>query len=310
MNDRQEKFFSFPLFLIRPLMDQPRSTLLNIFHYGFYRYAIGITLDKERIANRLIYSYYTDGPIDYDLINKLIEYEDNGQISKDEDYRGFDGNGNFNSCHLDDFLRLLNDDKELLSLAYRHAQIETALYNLKTYYNTTIYDGIRKEESWFNFLTIPDKEPFPQISIKILVSYLNGDYSEGSLKQLAAYIAIGSILGKSNYKSTNKEFIAARMIGYKSPKLIPPKQRPTVEKITNRYHFERLRDLLELNWNFRFYSVLGMKGFYVGESSHLKDMAEDYQRKMKKNQMEQIKADKQKATKQALYKYNPDKLGF
>ncbi len=262
MEDRQEKYFQFPLFMIRGLLYDPKGTLENIFHYGFFRYAFDtLKISDETTAQRCIYHWnQQNNKLDRKLRKML---EDHG-FTIDEDYRGF-WKGKFNPLALgqeDELLDLFQKDSELYRLCLHHARIETAIYNLGTAYTCHSYlEGIRQHEDDWRSLDIPDREPFPQISIKLLLNYIDTDPDEFSLYQLAANIAINSILGKAKYKKTNKAFIVARMLGYKSPKHLPEVPPPPFEYWMNRYHFDRLKAALQANWKLYFIS----KGIYGGQ---------------------------------------------
>jgi hypothetical protein len=265
MDDRQEKYFQFPLFLLRDLLDDPGETLTKIAVFGFFRYAASLRLQIDQVAKRVIYSYNTRGPMDPQITKKLKVSD----IEKDEDYRGF-YNGSFDPPEqVYELIEILNSDQGLFSDAYRHAQIETARYNLKSFYNISFLKNIHDSENWYRGLTIPDREPFPQISIPLLLEYLTNDRDQFSLLQLAAFIGINSILGRADYKKTNKAFIVARMFGYKSPKEVPAITPPLYDWSLNRYHFDSLKTALQVKWKIHFESKSVYSGYYIARAGKI-----------------------------------------
>lgn len=299
MEAPQIKYFQFPLFLMKPMATNPGKTLENIFFYGLFRYADGLQVDTDKIAERVIYSWNTDA----NMAQELRELLEESGFSKDEDYRGFVG-GQFEPT---DQIIELNDlrtwNEELYLLTERHAKIETAVYNIGKVFNTQITRAWEKWE-WYNNLTVPDREPFPQINIELLLKYIHGYGDQYNILQLAAFIGITSILGKAAYKRTNKAFIVARMLGYKSPQQLPVKKPPLYLKYTTRYHFDRLKILLQLNWNLHFESK-GIKGYYIGNAGKI-DMV-DLKVEVKKHQYKarimELKAKEAEAEKEARKKF-------
>ena len=264
MEDRKERYFQFPLLMIRPLLDDPKGTLERIFQYGFFRYAFDtLKISDETTAQRCIYHWnQQNNKLDRKLRKMLEDYG----FTIDEDYRGF-WKGKFNPLALgqeDELLDLFQKDPKLYRLCLHHARIETAIYNLGSAYTCHSYlEDIRQHEDYWRSFNrdIPEKEPFPQISIGLLLKYMDSEPDEFSLYQLAAFIGITSILGTARYKKTNKAFIVARMLGYKSPKHLPEVPPPPYEYWLNRYHFDRLKAVLQTNWNLYFQS----KGIYGGQ---------------------------------------------
>lgn len=296
MSEQPVKFLQFPLFLIRGLFERPGETLGKMLTFGFYSYSDSLKLTNEAIAERLIYSRKTGANIRFELAQKIAPCENEGDFLKDSETRGFDSMGEFRPEELAVYLEKFEADPEFYSLAYRHAQIEMALFNLKKYFGIAFKPEIRGLEGWYMGLSIPDKEPFVKAGVKALVEFQNRDNSETSLLQFAAFMAIGSIIGKARFKITNKALIAARMLGYKTAREVEPSQWLFFDRITNRYNFERLRNGLEIGWNVRFYSAKGMRGFYVGSANELQSMADDYKNRPLKFKLKKIQEEKREAT--------------
>jgi hypothetical protein len=269
MSDRQEKYFQFPLFLMRPLLSDPLETLNNIFIFGFFRYAYSIQLTKDQIADRVIYAW-VNNKLTVKLRKILIDYEYDGRIVKYVDYNGFGSlDREYNpEDQREQLLELFNENDRLFNLSYEYARIETAIYNLKAFYECPVYETIREYESWYNGLTVPDKEPFPQINISLLIDYIQNKHTDYDFIQLAAFIGINSIIGKAQYKRTNKAHIVARMLGYKSKNHLPAGPLPLFEKYMKRYQFDRLKTTLQLFWNLLFESR-GIHGYYIGNAGKI-----------------------------------------
>jgi hypothetical protein len=291
MSDQQQKYFQFPLFLMRPLLTDPQGTLNRILQYGFFRYAFSLSLYKENIADRVIYSFNTEGV----MIRELERLLNSHGFRRDEEYRGFNGKGEFDTEQNDqqsELIKLFSSDPELLRLSAIHANIETAVYNLNSFYQIAFKKSIYDHLAWYQNLNVPDKEPFPQIPLSILAKYIiEQKHDEFDLIQLSAFIAITSILGKGKYKKTNKPFILARMLGYKSPKELPADLPPHYDQYSKRYHFDRLKTFLKLNWNLYFESKGIYGGQYVANAGHISqvDFKVAIKEKQYKTRIDQMK---------------------
>jgi len=104
--------------------------------------------------------------------------------------------------------------------------------------------------------------PFTSIKKTMLMDFYNKEfYTNFELLQLASYLAIKSIIGKNTAFKTNKKMVLARAIGYSKP-CSELEGNPIYEHYQIRYHWEKLRDALELEWNIIFCSIHA-RGFYV-----------------------------------------------
>jgi len=121
--------------------------------------------------------------------------------------------------------------------------------------------------------------PFTSITKTMLMDFYNKEsYTNFELLQLAAYLGIKSLLGKKSWYKTNKKTVLARALGYSKPsfELI---DNPIYEHYQIRYHWEKLRDELKLNWCVVFSSIHA-RGFYVSTRLTYEQLAKiNYERK-------------------------------
>ena len=145
-------------------------------------------------------------------------------------------------------------------------------------------------------------EPMPMINIKHLLDYIGRDKSEKEKAQLAAYIAIRSIIGKRQYCKTNKLHIIARMFGYASYKIIPElitqATKELMTKYSNRYHYEKTLQELELNWHVVTYGY-HVHGLYVGVNVSLDTLSLAAETRKRKNKLAKLKLEKSDARNKA-----------
>jgi hypothetical protein len=121
--------------------------------------------------------------------------------------------------------------------------------------------------------------PFTSIKRSMLMDFYNNEsYTNFELLQLASYLAIKSIIGKNKAFKTNKKMVLARALGYSKP--CPElESNPIYEHYQIRYHWEKLRDELKLNWCVVFSSIHA-RGFYVSTRLTYEQLAKiNYERK-------------------------------
>jgi hypothetical protein len=114
--------------------------------------------------------------------------------------------------------------------------------------------------------------PFTSVVTNILINFYDKEtYTNFELLQLAAYLGIKSLLGKKSWYKTNKKLVLARAFGYSKP--CPDLEgNPIYEHYQIRYHWEKLRDALELEWNIIFCSIHA-RGFYVSSKLTYEQLA-------------------------------------
>ena len=138
-------------------------------------------------------------------------------------------------------------------------------------------DGCIKNEK--KLLNHDEGVPFTSVETNMLIDFYNKEtYTNFELLQLAAYLGIKSLLGKKSWYKTNKKTVLARALGYSKP--CPDLEgNPIYEHYQVRYHWEKLRDELKLNWCVVFSSIHA-RGFYVSTRLTYEQLAKiNYERK-------------------------------
>jgi len=142
------------------------------------------------------------------------------------------------------------------------------------------YTGIGRE-LWFDFYKNIDNK------------------TEFQLAQLAAFQGIKSILGKKTATKTNRSMIVARMFGYASSKQV--ENSPLIEKYSKRYHFDKLINQLEMDWNLKVFSN-HIRGMYVSFDLDYKALAELNENGKRKNKLNELKTKKKQALRECYAK--------
>lgn len=264
LNKKPYRYIQFPIHLLGEMLNKPQQALEKILCYGIVWYAKRIKLSVDKVATQLYYDYCQDlqkltGRV---LDNKLFQMLENN-IDVDESYYGF-RNGEFSieSDEMDLILNILDKDAELKSIAIKHMENHNVKQSMKFYGYTGDVDYVIKIADNINY----KDEIHTSTSIKILTNYLNQEKSEFENLQFMAYAGLKSILGKKRYWKTNKNHIRARMFGYGTHKCLLANnfdKSPIHIKYSNRYHIDKLLNILELNWGFVF-NGYHVKGIYFG----------------------------------------------
>lgn len=296
-----DKYFQFPLFLLRDLWTDKRKALNNIIEYGLYYFAVKSKYDKENVARQLMYCYYHErANLTNDLSVLTDEYAENGQIDISEEYCGFVYDDiNYAETETEQLLQIFKTDSDFENKAIKFYKIRQAFkfMNLKGNYKYTVEKG-KKIHSM-----IPAGEPMPMVNKYHVFEFRDNEKTELELMLFAANIAIRSIIGTSTHAKTNKEMILCRSFGYKSIKHVPEKMPEVYKKYSNRYHIDKVLQHLKINnWNLIFYSN-NMRGLYVGIKNRisLENLIETAEMKKKKNKLQALKA-KEKAIQEKVLK--------
>lgn len=298
--ETNEKYFQFPLFLLRDLIEDKEKTLNNILIYGAYSFSQKLYSNLKATAKQLMYEYYR-GNLPKDLLNSLQSYINEDIIEIDEDFSRFNGNEFNPEVEVEQLLVIWQTNTKFKNraiefyktiLAFRFTRI------IGNYQNVIdIGEQIKN--------TINPGEPMPMINKELLFQYRDNDKTEFELIQLACYIGIRSILGKKSYCKTNKPMILCRAFGYSSNKTLPEEMPPLFIKYSNRYHIDRVLKSIELNnWNLHFYSNQ-MRGLYVGIKNKisLETLVLTAETNKQKNKVEKLKQDKNNAKQKALQQF-------
>jgi hypothetical protein len=302
----KERYLQFPLFLLRELLTNKEKTLNDIISYGIYNKSKSQKYDINIVATQLMYVYYRKrGDLTNNLIRTIQNYIDEGSIEIDEDYNGFSGE-NFNpETEVEQLLQIFETNTNFYGNAIEFFQMKQA-YNylgINGSYSNCLKAGKEIEKD------IPEKEPFPMVSISLLFNYRDNNKTEFELMQFASYVAIRSILGKKAYCRTNKEMIVCRAFGYSSIKTLPTMMnkviKPIFDKYINRYWIDKVLINLELNWEVLTYSN-NMRGMCIGmkNKTTIEDLALIAETKKMKNRIAKLKDEKREAREKALQQLN------
>ncbi len=291
----EARYIQFPLFLIRGAFENREAVFSKLLKYGIYRRS---TLFKNcafyDVGRQLIYDLYNDN-----LGTKLkncITALNSDIIGCDEDYRGFIG-GEFNPTdEISELLAALRENSNFKMLAIEHYQMHLAFNSLNIKGNIENNLKVGKEIQ----RRIPEKEPMPMLSTKLVFDYRDNDKSEFEIAQLLAYMAIKSILGERPYFKTNKKLILSRMFGFANHSKTVGYETELFKKYATRYHIDRVLRELELSWHVKTYSD-HMRGFFVsvGEKVCLNTLASVAEDSKRKNRIADLKKKKAEAKKRA-----------
>jgi hypothetical protein len=235
----------------------------------------------------------------------IQRYVDCETIILDEDYNGFSASEFNPETAIGQITELFDTDPDFKEKAIEFYQIRQAYSFLSINGN---FDNCLKHGKEIE-RTIPDHEPYPNVNIKKLFEYRDENKTEFDLMQFACYIGIHSILGKKPYCRTNKEHILCRAFGYASKNHLPETMNPYTKELFNkylkRYHIDRILQSLEIGWNIQIYSH-NIRGLYIGLKNKitLDSMILHAETKKKKNQIENLKQEKNEARKKALQQLN------
>ncbi len=251
----EEKYLQFPLFLLRNLFIDKHKTINDIFKYGIYKYSKTVKYELYEVARQLMYVYYRlTSYLPNDLLECLEKHIDDGEIVLDEDYNGFSGSEFNPEQEIECLLKLFDADEDFKAKSIELYQIKIAYKNLGF---TPIYNFSLKGSKVIELL-IPDKEVMPMVSKSLLLDFRDNNKTEYELIQFAAYISVRSIIGKNKFYGATKMRIIRRMFGYKGeddlPDKLPIKINLLFDKYVQRHHWEKIRNILEKNWNVMFYS--------------------------------------------------------
>lgn len=152
---------------------------------------------------------------------------------------------------------------------------------------------------------IAKNEPYCMINRNLVFEFRDKEKTESEIAQLAMFIAMRSILGQKLHCKTNKQLIVSRMFGYKDAKhagtCMNIAIREFIRKYLNRYHFDKIKEELELNWHIVTYSN-HIRGLYISikqDTDHNR-LALVAETNKKKHKLNALRAKKKEAKEQAL----------
>jgi hypothetical protein len=309
MEQSNEKYLQFPLYLMREMLIDKEGTINRIINYGIYRYSKKFKYDLKKACIQVMYYYYRrQYALTKYLEDKITEYAMQGKIELDYDYNGFTGGGEVNfdpEIELEGIAKIINTDIDFRNSIIEFYQIHLAYQSLGISGNiqNCLKIGKQIEDK------IPENEPMPMISKSLSFEFRDKDKSEFEIIQLCAFIAAKSILGVKSSVKTNKMHIVCRMFGYSSIKQLPPTLPKSINKLflkySNRYHIDKVLQQLELNWNLITYSN-NIRGMYIAMSNKtsIEQLALIAETKKQKNRIAELKKQKEDAKAKALQQLN------
>ena len=179
--------------------------------------------------------------------------------------------------------------------------------NIQTYLERTLSNGEKLYKGFQN-------KPYSSIAAQIMWDYYNNAKTSHQVALFCAFCAVRSIIGKAEYRKTNKGLILARMFSYNDAKdfknSIPErfhrnqgkvmferytKELEVREKYAKRYHMDKLLTDLELSWGLKRYSD-HVRGMFLSFSLDYKKLAVVNENSKKKYKLNELKEAKKQAT--------------
>ena len=280
----EARYIQFPISLMRNLTEKPKQTLEQILHFGIYHYSTRVNYKPEALPTQFIYwTYRKQLPRNLSQMKANINWEYLGQ---DDDYNGFTGD-NFNPCEeeLEEVKHALERDELLLSESTEFYRFQLALRCLNLSAPPFALENGREMVK-----NQVKGEPMPMVNTSLLMDFYKKDKDSFQVEQLAAYIGLKSILGKTPYCKTNKNLIRARMFGYSRFKDVPEevRQSTSFKKYEIRYQIDKLLNYLRDDWYVKTYSK-NMRGMMIAVGDNVSyetivNAAHNSKRKSKRNQ--------------------------
>jgi len=278
---------------MKGFFDKKEETINRMLNFGFYYLIQKVNSNLEYVATQLMYDYYRNkGNLSTFLFDRMQMYIDSGQLQIDDDYNGFAGNEFHPDFELETLIPILEFSNDFRLAAIEHTVskhvFSKAGITASAEYITEQGKEIEKK--------IDPKEAKTSIDFDFLYDYRDNPKNEKQLVQLAAFMAVKSILGTKNYCRTTKNMILSRMFGYTKP----PKEikHPLYQKYTKRYHFTKLMDELSTHWKIKHYSY-HMRGLYISQKMSIEKLIEIAETNKNKSK---IMRDQKKAIREKVLK--------
>ena len=249
------RYVYFPLFLIKNLFSEKdlKYTVSDIFDVGIFNYSKQFNIDNLSAYRQVIYCYYRGGLTDK-LRSKIQYLYDNGDLTLDEDYNGFDGHGiSFEPDDLDELAQIASKNNILRDLFIEFYKMHLALKSLKLTGNIQSILSVSKQILKLQQIHEAKygREPSVMLKTDLIFDYYKKSKSSNDILILAAFAGIKSIIGKKEFAGTTKKMIVSRMIGAKSDKVLQDflkdKTLKTIfDKYSKRYWFDKLINELRI----------------------------------------------------------------
>lgn len=252
---REDRYIQFPLCLLMQTYQNPTTGLNLILCFGIVNYANSFKYQMPEVGRQLMYVYYRETDKMQNYLKKAIDkYAISGQLTIDEDYNGFSGLKQGTTFEpLDTSEELLGlfelepEFKAAAILLYQIRQAESSL-KLKVYDIDSTIDNYKKGLSLKNDFELKfGADVMPSVKPLQIIEHRE---SGKDLDLFRAFIGIKSMIGRSNFASSNKPAILSRMIGCKSKLAFEyyttdrynkvKTLLPTVEKYGKKYQMDKL----------------------------------------------------------------------
>ncbi len=124
---------------------------------------------------------------------------------------------------------------------------------------------------------------FTGINSDIFWDFYKNVKQDFDIECLIMFLAMRSIVGNKREVNTNKAFVTARMFGFAT----------IGENIFNlpftRYHWDKIIITLETDWNLKYFSSLGFRGFRIGINTTLENIIFNAETSKAKNKKSELK---------------------
>ncbi len=304
MQQTELKYVEFPIQFIPQLIFNKEQTIDKIIKYGVWKYSHSFQVDLRTAIIQFLYIYYrqTDDLTDY-LFDTMQKYVQEGSITLDEDYNGFNGKKFNPERESEQLLKIceVNDEFQNKVMELYRMYLSSNFFNLKIDFEECLKVGKEIQNN------IKPNEPITSVNTELLLEFRGANKSNKELTELMGFLAIKSILGKKVWVKTNKKLILCRMLGYGSiidvPDELPCNLSELREKYSKKYHMDPLLEALEINWYILIYSNY-MRGLAISMDNKmtLDELIEMAIKSKKINKRLELKLKKQNAEKKVLSK--------
>lgn len=286
----EQRFFQFPLFLLRDLLKDKRKCLNDILCYGVYRYSNDFKMIDEYFLKQVIYYYYSGRKNIPDSVLRKLESYKNGYSWMDLDENIiFSRDGFLNKEYLenvgqdplDELKEIFENEKKLRRDLW---EVIKGIKVLDFFKITGNYKSVYKRGCEIAEL-IPEKSVMLMINKDKLFEYRDEEKSEYELLKFAVTLSMKSIIGKRRYYPAKKEDVFLRAIGFKNKEEFLPYKKDFKEYFETyldsskeakkrqgvRYHTDKILDEIQKeNWNLYRYTRNGFRGTFIAYKDKIK----------------------------------------
>lgn len=275
----EAKYVHAPLHIFNNFQQDTIGTISKFFNIGIYIYASQIQFTHKEVIRQLLYHFYHNKSSLSSQLEDFVDslFEDNN-VDPDYNYLGFvDGN----SFNVDDTINDMWDsymsaDEHILNDAIIFYKLEQAkdLLELSFENQVIITEHAKFQYSSRQFENRHGKDANVSLEIKMLFDFLKNEKTSFEYDLLAGYVAIKSIQGQAQFARTNKAFIAQRMLGCKSKKVLEDvlkskENKEFYKRVNGRYQMDKILDQL---WQKNFIQCKIGIGRSIYISTHLDEL--------------------------------------